>query len=66
MSGTAAKKAFDSEDLKRQTQGVECRKDDGEVDEITSAYKDINKVMKNQSDLVDIVLPLKQVVCAKG
>ncbi len=66
MSRTAAKKAFSAEDLKRQTQGVECRKDDGVVDEIPGAYKDIEKVMQNQSDLVDIVHTLKQVVCVKG
>ena len=66
MSRTAAKKAFSAEDLKRQTQGVECRKDDGVVDEIPGAYKDIDKVMQNQSDLVDIVHTLKQVVCVKG
>lgn len=66
MSRTAAKKAFNAEDLKRQTQGVECRKDDGVVDEIPGAYKDIEKVMQNQSDLVDVVHTLKQVVCVKG
>ena len=66
MSRTAAKRAFSTEDLKNQTQGVECRKDDGVVDEIPGAYKDIDKVMQNQSDLVDIVHTLKQVVCVKG
>lgn len=66
MSRTAAKKAFSSADLARQTQGVECRKDAGVVDEIPGAYKDIDKVMQNQSDLVDIVHTLKQVVCVKG
>lgn len=66
MSRTAAKKAFSAEDLKNQTRGVECRKDDGVVDEIPGAYKDIDKVMQNQSDLVDIVHTLKQVVCVKG
>ena len=45
---------------------MECRKDDGVVDEIPGAYKDIDKVMQNQSDLVDIVHTLKQVVCVKG
>lgn len=66
MSRTAAKKAFNAEDLKQQTSGVECRKDEGVVDEIPGAYKDIDKVMENQSDLVDIVHTLKQVVCVKG
>jgi len=66
MSRTAAKNAFDANDVASQTVGVECRKDVGVVDEIPAAYKDIDKVMENQSDLVDIVHTLKQVVCVKG
>jgi len=66
MSRTAAKNTFSSEDLKLQTEGVECRKDSGVVDEIPGAYKNIDTVMANQSDLVDIVHTLKQVVCVKG
>lgn len=66
MSRTAAKKAFDASDLVEQTQGVECRKDSAVVDEIPAAYKDIDTVMENQTDLVDIVHTLKQVVCVKG
>ena len=30
------------------------------------AYKNIDEVMRNQSDLVEIVAELKQVVCVKG
>ncbi|CAN5683680.1 RtcB family protein [soil metagenome] len=66
MSRTAAKKAFSREDLERQTAGVECRKDAGVIDEIPSAYKNIDEVMRNQSDLVEVVAELKQVVCVKG
>ena len=36
------------------------------VDEIPQAYKDLDEVMANQSDLVDVVHTLKQVVCVKG
>ena len=36
------------------------------MDEIPGAYKDIDIVMANQSDLVEIVAKLKQVVCIKG
>ena len=46
--------------------GVECRKDKGVVDEIPGAYKDIEKVMHAQRDLVEVVAELKQVVCVKG
>ena len=66
MSRTAAKKKFSKEDLERQTKGVECRKDKGVIDEIPGAYKDIEKVMRNQADLVEVVAELKQVVCVKG
>jgi tRNA-splicing ligase RtcB len=66
MSRTAAEKSFTEADLQRQTEGVICRKDKGVIDEIPSAYKDIDEVMANQSDLVDVVHTLKQVVCVKG
>jgi tRNA-splicing ligase RtcB (3'-phosphate/5'-hydroxy nucleic acid ligase) len=66
MSRTAARKRFSAKDLAEQTLGVECRKDSGVVDEIPGAYKDIAKVMRNQSDLVEVVAELKQVVCVKG
>jgi len=66
MSRTEAKKQFTSEDLSAQTEGVECRKDKGVIDEIPAAYKVIDDVMANQTDLVDVVAVLKQVVCVKG
>ncbi|HEY6821403.1 MAG TPA: RtcB family protein [Burkholderiales bacterium] len=66
MSRNAAQKAFSLDDLKRQTQGVVCRKDKGVLDEIPGAYKDIDEVMANQSDLVETVHTLKQVLCVKG
>lgn len=66
MSRTAAKKQFSLEDLAAQTAGVECRKDDGVLDEIPGAYKDIDQVMENQKDLVTVVAQLKQIMCIKG
>ena len=66
MSRTEAKRRFNRLDLAQQTQGVECRKDGGVVDEIPGAYKDIDVVMANQSDLVEVAHTLKQVVCVKG
>ena len=53
-------------DLEAQTEGVECRKDEGVLDEIPASYKDIDRVMENQSDLVEIVAELKQILCVKG
>lgn len=66
MSRSAAKKAFTVDDLAEQTAGVECRKDAGVLDEIPGSYKDIDVVMANQSDLVEIVATLKQIICIKG
>ena len=37
-----------------------------EVDEIPSSYKNIDEVMANQTDLVEVVHILKQVMCIKG
>lgn len=66
MSRGAAKRKFGVDDVTLQTMGVECRKDKGIIDEIPDAYKDIDKVMQHQSDLVEVVHTLKQLVCVKG
>ncbi len=66
MSRTQAKKRFSVADQVRATEGVECRKDAGVIDEIPMAYKDIDAVMAAQADLVEIVHTLRQVVCVKG
>jgi tRNA-splicing ligase RtcB len=66
MSRTRAKKNFTVEDLKNQTLGIECRKDIGVLDEIPSAYKNINDVMRSQSDRVEIIFTLNQLICIKG
>jgi len=66
MSRGAARRAFTKEDLAAQTEGVECRKDAGVIDEIPSAYKPIGEIIENSSDLVEVVSRLKQVVCVKG
>ena len=66
MSRTAARKAFTRADLQAQTEGIECRKDASVIDEIPGAYKDIDKVMENQNDLIEVVHTLRQVVCVKG
>jgi tRNA-splicing ligase RtcB (3'-phosphate/5'-hydroxy nucleic acid ligase) len=66
MSRTKAKKLFTVDDVVKQTEGIECRKDNGIIDEIPAAYKPIEEVMQQQQDLVEIVATLKQVVCVKG
>ncbi|UUZ50755.1 RtcB family protein [Massilia sp. B-10] len=66
MSRTEAKRRFTLADQVKATEGVECRKDENVIDEIPMAYKDIDAVMLAQSDLVEVVHTLKQVVCVKG
>lgn len=66
MSRGEARRRFTQADLVEQTMGIECRKDADVIDEIPGAYKDIQTVMDNQSDLVDIVAELHQVLCVKG
>jgi tRNA-splicing ligase RtcB (3'-phosphate/5'-hydroxy nucleic acid ligase) len=66
LSRTQARKSLTLADLRRQTQGVECRKDAGVLDEAPSAYKNIEAVMAQQEDLVEVVAELKQVLCVKG
>jgi len=66
MSRRKAKQHIDINQLKATTRGVECRKDKSVLDEAPGAYKDIDTVMANQTDLVDVVHRLKQIVCVKG
>jgi tRNA-splicing ligase RtcB len=66
LSRSKAKDQFTLDDLIQQTQGIECRKDTGIIDEIPAAYKPIEQVMNQQSDLVEVVATLKQIVCVKG
>lgn len=66
MSRSAASKRFSESDLASQTVGIECRKDKGVVDEIPGAYKDIDEVMSDQSDLVRPIVTLRQIMCIKG
>ena len=66
MSRAEARRRFTIADHKRMTEGVECRKDADVIDETPAAYKSIEAVMAAQSDLVEIVHTLRQVVCVKG
>lgn len=66
MSRTEAKRRFTIEDHVKATEGIECRKDKDVIDETPAAYKSIDAVMKAQSDLVDVVHTLKQIVVVKG
>lgn len=67
-SRTAARKLFTTKDLAREMQGKVWLANRGGslVDEIPSAYKDIDRVMEDQRDLVEVVHVLRQVVNYKG
>jgi tRNA-splicing ligase RtcB (3'-phosphate/5'-hydroxy nucleic acid ligase) len=66
MSRNEAKRRVSLDEHIADTAGVECRKDAGVIDETPRAYKPIEAVMAAQSDLVEIIHTLKQVVCVKG
>ena len=66
MSRSEARRQFHEEDIEMQTSGVECRKDAGIIDELPGAYKDIDAVMAQQTDLVEVLHTLKQILCVKG
>lgn len=66
MSRGEAKRHYSQEDAESQLAGVECRKDSGIIDELPGAYKDIDKVMAAQSDLVEVKHVLKQFLVVKG
>ncbi|TDK23178.1 RtcB family protein [Luteimonas aestuarii] len=66
MSRTAARQQITLAQHREATAHVECRKDAGVIDESPAAYKDIDAVMAAQSDLVEVVHTLRQVVCVKG
>ena len=66
MSRGKAKREYTTQDLEAQTAGIECRKDPGVLDEIPGAYKDIDVVMAHQTDLVEVMHTLRQLICVKG
>jgi len=66
MSRTAARQTITLAQHREDTAHVVCCKDKDVVDESPRAYKSIEAVMAAQSDLVEIVHELRQIVCVKG
>lgn len=70
MSRNKARKTFTEADLVAQTAGVECRKDIDVVDEIPGAYKDLEDVIRIESQgsspLVKVEARLRTLLCVKG
>jgi tRNA-splicing ligase RtcB len=67
-SRTKAKKLFTTADLARQMRGKVwlATRASALLDEIPAAYKDIDRVMADQSDLVEVLHTLRQVLNYKG
>lgn len=66
MSRGDAKRRFSVEDLSNETKGIVCKKDSSVLDEIPSAYKEIDLVIERQSENIEIVHILKQILNVKG
>jgi len=66
MSRGQAKRQISLEDHAKAMQGIEARLDAAILDESPAAYKDISAVMAAQSDLVEVVHRLRQIVNVKG
>jgi RNA-splicing ligase RtcB len=68
MSRSEAKRRHTAADLREQmgNRVWQSKKADALIDEIPSAYKDIDQVMANQADLVEVVHTLRQILNYKG
>lgn len=65
-SRSQARKTFTMDQLKKRMEGIEWRQTTAFIDEIPDAYKDIDQVMADSSDLVEVVHTLHQLVNVKG
>jgi tRNA-splicing ligase RtcB (3'-phosphate/5'-hydroxy nucleic acid ligase) len=65
-SRTRARRLFTMDDLATAMQGIEYRHSAALLDEIPSAYKDIDEVMAHAKSLVEIRHTLKQFLNVKG
>jgi tRNA-splicing ligase RtcB len=65
-SRSAARKAFTHEQLRESMAGIDFRDTDAFLDEIPAAYKPIDQIMADASDLVKISHTLRQIINVKG
>ncbi|QWY81893.1 RtcB-like RNA ligase [Microbacterium phage Honk] len=66
LSRSAAKRLYTVDDVKRTMAGIEARTDEGVIDEISLAYKNLDDVIAAQADLVEVVEKLDTILCVKG
>lgn len=65
-SRSAARKTFTRAQLDAAMEGIEWGRSDAFLDEIPSAYKDVDVVMADAADLVKVEHTLRQIVNVKG
>jgi tRNA-splicing ligase RtcB len=65
-SRSAARKKFTLDQLRKAMEGIEYRDTDAFIDEIPAAYKDIDIVMADATDLVEVKHTLRQIINVKG
>lgn len=65
-SRSQARKTFTMDQLEKRMEGIEWRRTNAFIDEIPDAYKDIDQVMADSSDLVEVIHTLHQLVNVKG
>jgi tRNA-splicing ligase RtcB len=65
-SRSSARKTFTRAQLDAAMEGIEWRQTDAFLDEIPGAYKPVEQVMEDASDLVEIRHTLRQIVNVKG
>ena len=66
FSRRRARESFDMGDFDRWMEGIEVRRSEAFLDELPGAYKDIDLVMEQSTDLVDVVHTFRQIVNVKG
>ena len=66
FSRSRARKSFTREQLRTAMAGIEYRDTDAFLDEIPAAYKDIDQVMTDATELVEVRHTLRQIVNVKG
>lgn len=65
-SRSAARRTFNSDQLRAAMKGIEYRDTDAFIDEIPQAYKPVEQVMADAADLVEVRHVLRQLVNVKG
>ncbi len=65
-SRSAARRTFSRAELEAAMRGIEWRHTDAFLDEIPSAYKDVDQVLADAADLVQVRHTLRQIVNVKG